>query len=289
MNISSQASAHELDIDHLRGWIGKSETRHDVLDTFPVRALAGLLDRDSVPREGDALPLAWQWMYFLDTPARAATGVDGHPARGGFLPPVPLPRRMWAAGKLKSLAPLVIGRGATKTSTVRNVELKQGKAGPLVFVTLSHEFAQDGQACLVEEQNLVYRQAPTAAAPLPPGELAAASASWARSWHADHALLFRYSALTYNGHRIHYDRDYATQAEFYPALVVHGPLLATLLLDLVHRQRPDVRPSAFEFRAQRPAFDTDELTICGIPDEAGASLWTADAAGHVGVKARASF
>ncbi len=165
MNPPNQNSSVALDIDHLRSWVGKSETRNDVIDTFPVRALAGLLDRESAPREGDALPLAWQWMYFLDTPARAATGVDGHPLRGGFLPPVPLPRRMWAAGKLQSLAPLVIGRAATKTSTVRNVELKQGKAGPLVFVTVSHEFAQDGQTCLVEEQNLVSRSADGGSAP----------------------------------------------------------------------------------------------------------------------------
>jgi len=287
--MSSDLQCHALDMDHLREWIGKSESRHEVIDAFPVRALAGLLDWETVPREGDVLSLAWQWLYFLDAPARATTGVDGHPTRGGFLPPVPLPRRMWAAGKLRSLAPLVIGRAATKVSTVRTVELKQGKAGPLVFVTVAHEFAQDGRTCLVEEQSLVYREAPTGPAALPPGEPAQAGPQWSRPWHADPALLFRYSALTYNGHRIHYDRDYATQAEFYPALVVHGPLLATLLLDALHREQPQVQPRAFEFRALRPAFDTDALSVCGSVDAAGASLWTADAAGNVGVKARATF
>jgi 3-methylfumaryl-CoA hydratase len=289
MSASPPAEGMALEMDRLRQWVGKSQSREEVIDTFPARALAGLLDRDAIPGEGDALPLAWQWLYFLDAPARAETGVDGHPARGGFLPPVPLPRRMWASGKLQSFAPLVIGRAATKLSTVRSVELKQGKAGPLVFVTVAHEFAQDGRACLAEEQHLVYREAPTASAPLPPGEPAPAQAEWSRGWQADAALLFRYSALTYNGHRIHYDRDYATRTEFYPALVVHGPLLATLLLDLLHREQPRVQPHGFEFRALRPAFDIDSLALCGNAESAGASLWTADAAGNAGMRAKAFF
>lgn len=289
MSALPQSGGAGLNIDHLRQWVGKSQSREEVIGAFPARALAGLLDRDGVPAEGDTLPLAWQWLYFLDATTRAATGSDGHPVRGGFLPPVPLQRRMWAAGKLQSLTPLVIGRSATKVSTVRNIELKQGKAGPLVFVTVAHEFAQDGRACLVEEQNLVYREAPLAFAPLPPGEPAPVPTHWSRGWHADAALLFRYSALTYNGHRIHYDREYATQSEFYPALVVHGPLLATLLLDLLHREQPLVQPASFEFRALRPAFDTDPLTLCGNTEPAGASLWTADAGGNVGVRARAFF
>lgn len=289
MSATAQAPSAGPDIEHLREWIGKTDTRHEVIEPFRARALAGLLDRDAVPREGEALPLAWQWLYFLDTPTRAATGVDGHPARGGFLPPVPLPRRMWAAGKLQSLAPLVIGQAATKVSTVRNVEVKQGKAGSLVFVTVAHEYSQDGRSCLVEEQSLVYREAPTAPTPLPPGEPAVEAPQWARAWQADAALLFRYSALTYNGHRIHYDRDYAMQAEFYPALVVHGPLLATLLLDALHLVQPQVQPRGFEFRALRPAFDTDALRLCGTTDSAGARLWTTDAAGVVGVKAKAFF
>jgi 3-methylfumaryl-CoA hydratase len=284
-----QAGAAGLEMDYLRQWIGKSQRREEVIGAFPARALAGLLDRDEAPGDGDTLPLAWQWLYFLDTTTRAETGADGHPARGGFLPPVLLPRRMWAAGKLQSLTPLVIGRPAIKVSTVRNVELKQGKAGPLVFVTVAHEFSQEGRTCLIEEQSLVYREASTAFAPLPAGEPAQSPAHWSRGWQADAALLFRYSALTYNGHRIHYDREYATQAEFYPALVVHGPLLATLLLDLLHRQQSLVQPRRFEFRALRPAFDTDSLTLCGSAEAAGASLWAADVAANVGIKARAFF
>lgn len=288
MTASPQAEA-ALDIDHLQKWVGNSESRSQVIDAFPARALAGLLDRDVIPADGDALPLGWQWLYFLDAPARAAIGADGHPERGGFLPPAPLPRRMWAAGKLQSLAPLIIAEHATKVSTVRKVEAKRGQSGPLVFVTVAHEFQQQGTTCAIEEQSLVYREAPTAIAPLAAGELSGTQPEWSRDWQPDPPALFRYSALTYNGHRIHYDRDYATQAEFYPALVVHAPLLATLLLDLLHRERPAISPRGFEFRALRPAFDTEPLRICGSPDPAGASLWTADARGSVGMKARAIF
>jgi 3-methylfumaryl-CoA hydratase len=278
-----------IDLDHLRTWIGHRQSADQFIDPFPARALAGLLDRPHAPSSGDALPLPWHWLYFLDTPSRAGTGTDGHPQRGGFLPPVPLPRRMWAAGKLQVLAPLVIGQPASKVSTVRGVDLKEGKMGPLVFVTVGHELHQDGRVCLLEEQNLVYREAPSAPAPLPPGEPPATAGEWSGEVTPDPALLFRFSALTYNGHRIHYDRDYATREEFYPALVVHGPLLATLLLDFLARARPAAAVTRFEFRALRPAFDTDPICLRGQPEDFGASLWTVDPSGAVGMKASAHF
>ena len=276
-----------VDLEHLRQWVGRSETREQHLDPFPAQALAGLLDRSDRPQEGDALPLPWHWLYFLDAPSREGTGVDGHPRRGGFLPPVPLPRRMWAAGELTLHEPLRLGRVARKTSTVRSVDLKQGKAGALVFVTVAHELEQDGQPRLSERQHIVYREAPTAPAPLPPGEAAPADADWRRDLVPDPVMLFRFSALTYNGHRIHYDRDYATREEFYPALVVHGPLLATLLLDLAARERPGAVPTHFGFRAQRPAFDTDALRLNGRLNAGadGAALWTSDPRGFVGMSA----
>ncbi|RFP77315.1 MaoC family dehydratase N-terminal domain-containing protein [Hydrogenophaga sp. SNF1] len=276
-----------VDLEHLRQWVGRSETREQHLDPFPAQALAGLLDRSDRPQEGDALPLPWHWLYFLDAPSREGTGVDGHPRRGGFLPPVPLPRRMWAAGELTLHEPLRLGRVARKTSTVRSVDLKQGKAGALVFVTVAHELEQDGQPRLSERQHIVYREAPTAPAPLPPGEAAPADADWRRDLVPDPVMLFRFSALTYNGHRIHYDRDYATREEFYPALVVHGPLLATLLLDLAARERPGAVPTHFGFRAQRPAFDTGALRLNGRLNAGadGAALWTSDPQGFVGMSA----
>ncbi|MGE0097185.1 MAG: MaoC family dehydratase N-terminal domain-containing protein [Hydrogenophaga sp.] len=278
-----------LDLDHLRQWVGRSATQEQHLEPFAARALAGLLDRDAAPVEGDALPLLWHWLYFLEAPSRAGTGVDGHPRRGGFLPPVPLPRRMWAAGELTLHRPLRLGRNARKTSTVRSVDLKQGKAGALVFVTVAHELTQDDRACISELQHIVYREAPTAHAPLPPGETAPTGAEWSRELAPDTPLLFRYSALTYNGHRIHYDRDYATQVEFYPGLVVHGPLLATLLLDLAQRERPGADIRNFSFRAMRPAFEGAALQLCGTPTTTGAELWTSDAEGFTGMKATATF
>ena len=275
-----------IDLAHLQQWVGRRESREQHLDPFPARALAGLLDRADPPGEGDALPLPWHWLYFLDAPSRAGTGADGHPKRGGFLPPVPLPRRMWAAGELSVQTPLRLGRAARKTSTVRSVELKQGKAGALVFVTVAHELEQGGRACLSELQHIVYREAPSAPAPLPSGETGPANAAWQSALTPDAVMLFRYSALSYNGHRIHYDRDYATREEFYPGLVVHGPLLATLLLELAARERPEAQPRHFSFRAMRPAFDGEPLRLHGQPEGAGAALWTTDAQGHIGMSAQ---
>jgi len=278
-------SGAPLDLPHLQQWVGRTQSVEQVLDPFPARALAALLDREQAPGEGDPLPLPWHWLYFLEAPSRAGTGADGHPRRGGFLPPVPLPRRMWASGEMVVHAPLRLGRPARKTSTVESVELKQGQAGALVFVTVGHEFEQDGRPCLSERQHIVYREAPTAPAPLPPGEPAPDAADWSRTVTPDPVLLFRYSALTYNGHRIHYDRDYATREEFYPALVVHGPLIATLLLDLAARERPRAEPARFSFRARRPAFDTDALGLHGRPQGDEVRLWTTDPAGFVGMTA----
>ena len=285
----SAATDAPVDLAHLREWVGGTQQAEQVLEPFPARALAALLDREASPTAGDELPLPWHWLYFLDAPVRSALGADGHPERGGFLPPVPLPRRMWAAGRVDVKQPLQIGRAAKKVSTVASVDLKQGKTGPLVFVTVRHELQQGGRTCLLEEQDLVYREAPTAARPLPPGEAAPAEAEWAGALQPGPALLFRFSALTYNGHRIHYDRDYAVREEFYPALVVHGPLLATLLLDLQQRCRPEARLRRFEFRALRPAFDTEPIALRGQPRAGGADLWSVDPQGFVGMRAQAYF
>lgn len=278
-----------IDLAHLREWVGREQVAEQVIEPFAAVALSGLLDRAAPPAAGDVLPLPWHWLYFLEAPARAATGVDGHPQRGGFLPPVPLPRRMWAAGSLQCEAPLRLGAPARKTSTVRSVDLKEGRSGPLVFVTVDHVLAQDGRTCIREAQNIVYREAPTGPAPLPPGEPSGRSAQWSATLQPDPALLFRFSALTYNGHRIHYDRDYAVRDEFYPALVVHGPLLATALLDLLERGRPGARVASFSFRALRPAFDTDTLQLCAAAEGDAVALWTQDAQGQVGMSARATL
>ena len=281
-------STETVDIDHLRQWVGKSEVREQHLEPFPARALARLLDREVVPGDGDPLPIPWHWLYFLDAPSRAGTGTDGHPERGGFLPPVPLPRRMWAAGDLTIHEPLTLGRAARKVSTVRSVEHKQGRAGSLVFVTVAHELEQSGKPCISELQHLVYREAPTAAAALPPGEPASTAGDWSRTVHPDPVMLFRFSALTYNGHRIHYDRDYATREEFYPALVVHGPLMATLLMNLAQASRPSSPLRQLAFRSAAPAF-VDQALYLVVNDDDAESLEIRNHEGALIMSATAQF
>lgn len=278
-----------IDLPHLQSWVGRQDVREQVIDPFPARALAALLNREQLPTQGDALPLPWHWLYFLDTPLRSAIGCDGHPARGSFLPPVPLPRRMWAAGHLKASGDLHIGEAARRTSTVRSVELKEGKTGALVFVTVEHLLEQGGRVCLHEEQHIVYRDAPTGPAPLPPGEAAQATADWTATLVPDPALLFRYSALTYNGHRIHYDRDYAVQQEFYPGLVVHGPLIATLLLDLLQREQPAAAITDFRFRALRPAFEGEPMRLCSLGRGQEVDLWTSGPQDKIGMRMNATL
>ncbi|MFT4256923.1 MAG: MaoC family dehydratase N-terminal domain-containing protein [Pseudoxanthomonas sp.] len=264
----------EIDIAHLQTWVGRERTVEDPMSPFPARALAAALDYAASPGRGDELPPAWQWLYFHDTPSASETGSDGHPKRGGFLPPVPLPRRMWAAGEFETERPMRLGRSAQRRSRIVAVDLKQGKSGALVFVTLEHEYSQDGSLRLRERQNLVYRDVADGPSPLPAGE-PEPEARFRREIQVDPVMLFRYSALTYNGHRIHYDRDYAREEEFYPALVVHGPLLATLLLELVRGISPGSRVRRFGFRAARPSFDTQPIGVGGRLDGGDATLWSA--------------
>lgn len=275
-----------IDIEFLRTWVGKENPVADDLNPFPARALAAALDHPVLPAKGDVLPPSWHWLYFLETPTATGTGSDGHPKKGGFLPPVPLPRRMWAAGKLDAQQPLVLGTPAQKKSTIRSVELKEGKSGALVFVNIEHALYQNDKLCIMEEQNVVYRDMPTAPAPLPPGDIAPTDADWVKTITPDPVLLFRFSALTYNCHRIHYDRTYAVNEEFYPALVVHGPLLATLLLDHVAANVKDKRVGKYSFRAVRPTFDNAPFTVSGKREGDQVTLWTTDAEGYMGMTAK---
>ncbi|MFT3717554.1 MaoC family dehydratase N-terminal domain-containing protein [Pseudorhodoferax sp.] len=263
-----------LDIDHLRGWIGRTETLEDVATAAPVRALAATLDRDdAAPRPGDVLSPCWHWLYFLPVARQSQVGPDGHPQRGGFLPPVPLPRRMWAGSRIEFPAPLHVGQVLSRTSRILDVRLKEGRTGPLVFVNVRHEVRGDGQLAILEEQDIVYRDMPAPGEPVPAGVAAPADAQWERRIVPDPVLLFRYSALTFNGHRIHYDRQYVTEVEGYAGLVVHGPLIATLLLDLLRRQLPEARVKTFQFRAVKPLLDTAPFAVCGRQDGDTVKLW----------------
>lgn len=277
--------------EHLREWVGKRETRHDTVTRWPVTALAATVDDGSVKVEAGApLPPGWHWLYFLEAKATAELGRDGHPMRGGFLPPVPLPRRMWAGGRIEFVRPLEIGQDITRESEILSVEPKTGRSGTLVFVTVRHTVHASGQTAIVEEQDIVYREAAQKGDSLPPGKAAPTGAQWQREVRADTVMLFRYSALTFNGHRIHYDKDYATAEEHYPGLVVHGPLQATLLLDLC-RLKAAKALKKFEYRAQHPMFAGEKLTVNGNFDAntATADIWTANSAGNYAMRGTAVF
>lgn len=257
-----------------QSWVGKTETVEDVLEPARTNALSAALGIAAPLKAGDALPLLHHWLYFWDVRPPEGLGEDGHPARGGFLPPVALPRRMWAGGRLKFRAPLIVGERVRRSSEILDVVAKSGRSGDLVFVTVRHELAGESGVAIVEEQDIVYRGA---AAPgsiaAPAADVAPTEAAWHQPILPDTILLFRYSALTMNGHRIHYDRPYAMGEEAYPGLVVHGPLQATLLAALGTAQLG--RPvTSFEFRGQQPAFDGLPLHVCGMPTENGASVWT---------------
>jgi len=270
-----------VDIEALQKWIGRSESTADVVSTFPVAALGATLDRDDPPpRNGDLLPPLWHWLYFLPIYRQSDAGPDGHMRRGGFLPPVPLPRRMWAGSRVQFRHPLRVGDPILRVSTVADVTHKSGRSGDLVFVVVRHEISARDRIAIAEEHDIVYRDAPragggaTEAVSGPTGG-ASPDAPWQRVVEPDPLLLFRYSALTFNGHRIHYDRSYATEVEGYPGLIVHGPLLATLMLDLLRRQRPEASVAEFRFRALRPVFDIAPFTVCGAPgpDAREVALW----------------
>jgi 3-methylfumaryl-CoA hydratase len=268
----------------LTDWIGKTETRTDTVSAGPVAALSATLDRDDPPPQpGDPLPPLWHWLFFLDRHRASELGPDGHARRGGLLPPVPLPRRMWAGSRFEFHRPLRIGDQMTRETRVLDIKEKSGRSGALVFVVVRHEISNGEGKAVAEEHDIVYRNHGPAA----PSQAAAADAAWERTIVADDVLLFRYSALTFNGHRIHYDRRYATEVEGYPGLVVHGPLIATLLMDLLRRHRPKANVAKFSFRAVSPLFDLAPFVVCGKPADNTIQLWAKDAAGNLAMSAEA--
>ena len=246
-----------------------------------------------MPVPGTPLPPLWHWLYFLPMHRQSDIGPDGHARRGGFLPPVPLPRRMWAGSQFDFRSPLRVGDAVARTSTIEDVRSKDGRSGPLVFVRVRHELRCNGAAepALVEFHDIVYRDAQRADDVAPPPVRAPQGASWQRTITADEVLLFRYSALTFNGHRIHYDRKYATEVEGYPGLVVHGPLIATLLLDLLRRQMPGADVAGFHFKAVRPTFDLQPFRVNGQPQADGktVALWAQDHEGWLTMHATATL
>ena len=281
-----------MDNENLRAWVGRSEQRGDEVTAAPLAALSATLDRDDpAPLPGSNVPPLWHWLLFLPMARASEIGPDGHPRRGGFLPPVELPRRMWAGGRLSFHHALQVGDEVTRTSTIQNVETKSGRSGSLVFVTVRHEIANARGVAISEEHDIVYRDASVPGAPVPPARALAGQRpqeAWGCTIVPNDVLLFRYSALTFNSHRIHYDRKYATEVEGYPGLVVHGPLIATLLLDLLRRQRPEAVVKTFTFKALRPTFDLHAFNLCGRPDGPGRfELWAHDHDGELTMQATA--
>jgi 3-methylfumaryl-CoA hydratase len=249
-------------------WIGREERVEDSLAPEQSLAAAAMLDRDPDPfAAGAALPPLWHWFHFLPRAPQARLSPDGHPERGGFLPPIPLPRRMFAGARLVFHRPLTLGRPAVREGSILDVAEKRGKSGALAFVTVRYLYTQDGTTCIEEEQDIVYREpgkpvpAPVEQ-PLPP----LPAGAWSRSVTPDTRMLFRFSALTFNAHRIHYDRPYAIGEEAYPGLVVHGPLIAVLLADLV-RRHDDRSLERFRFRGLAPLFDFGAVRLSGQPQD----------------------
>jgi len=248
-------------------WVGRTQASEELIALAPVQAAAAMLDDTRAEyANGSPLPPLWHWFFFLPRVAQSQLGPDGHPQRGGFMPPIDLPRRMFAGARTRFIRPLLIGEPARRESVIRQVSEKAGRTGRLAFVTVGHQIAQSGEVCIEEEQDIVYREAggrvavPELREAAPPPE-----GSWSRMITPDPTSLFRFSALTFNAHRIHYDRDYATTEEGYPALVVHGPLVAILLVELVRAHTPRLL-SSFAFRGLAPLFDLAPFQIVAMPD-----------------------
>lgn len=269
----------------------RTEIANDILSPTSAAAMSATLDCEIAPQTGDALPHLWHWIFFRPTVPQRLIAEDGHPQKGGFLATPGLPRRMWAGGRLRFLAPLTIGSAISRESRILNVSEKEGRSGKLAFVTVSHQIRCAGTLAVDEEQDIVYREPAAPGAPGPAPTAAPKHAQWQREIAPNEVLMFRYSALTFNGHRIHYDKQYAIQTEGYPNLVVHGPLIATLLMDLVRRHRPDAEVLRFSFKAMRPGFVGNTLHLCGNPSSDGntVDLWARDHEGWMTMSARATL
>ena len=267
-------------------WIGRSVTEHGAISSYPADSFTVTLDRDD-PRyeDGDPLPPAWHYFYFHELVPLAETAIDGHRIKGRFTPPVSLPQRLWAGSRMRFESPIRIGESVRKVVTITGISEKNGKNGPLCFVATTEKvLGDDGRLATVEERTQVYRNPPKTP---PKARPAPENPAWSRTIRPHSVLLFRYSALTMNSHRIHYDRDYVREVEGYPGLVVHGPLLMMLMLDLFRRERPDARVTSLDVRAVSPVYDVADFSVHGKPNDAAntCKLWTATASGALAMEA----
>ncbi|MGY3617599.1 FAS1-like dehydratase domain-containing protein [Bradyrhizobium sp. USDA 10063] len=283
--------SEQLDLEHLRQWIGRTSEASDIVTAQLVKGLrATLFQEIGEPKPGDAAPFTVHWCLAQPVFPMSQLGPDGHPTRGGFLPPVPLPRRMWAGGELEFLDTLRVGDEPKRTSRISDVSLKSGSTGTLCFVSVQHEVTTPRGLAIRERQDIVYREmtstpsAVSAKAPPPPPV-----AKHRESHMADPVLLFRYSALTFNGHRIHYDRDYVTKVEGYPGLIFHGPLQAAFIVELAAKLHGGKPPRKFSYRGVQPLFEGSEFSVNANENGEGLDLWTANSEGQPTMKGTATW
>lgn len=280
-------------MENFDAWIGKKEISKDFVNSRPVEMMQALLNEDE--KNLDILPHLYHWFYFLPVVNGQELAEDGHPKKGNFLPPIPFPKRMWAGGRLQFLHPIHINQNIRRESEIINIELKHGKSGDMYFVTVKHSIFAEDTLAIVEEHDIVYREATNQVQTQAAKNITQSTvtetrtATYKRLFPIDTVSLFRYSAITFNGHRIHYDRPYATQVEGYPGLIVHGPLLATLLLHTFKKENPTKEVTNFEFRAVNPVFDFNEFQICGDIQNNSGELWIEKVDGLVAMKAKVEF
>ncbi len=278
-------------LEKLKDWIGERETDVDYVTIPSVHRLAATLDRDDpMPKNGDPLPPGWHTLLFPRVVRQSQVGHDGHPTRGDFLPPVPLPRRMNAGRRTWMIDALRVGDEVKKEASIKDVTIKQGRSGQMVFVTVKTDMLSPRGLAITEEMDVVYREEPAPGAPNPAPKTPPANAVWTKVFNPDPVVLFRFSALTFNGHRIHYDYPYVTQKEGYPGLVQNGGLTNLLLSELAraHAKTPIKYLSA---RNLRPMFADQPFTLCGAPSADGksAQMWTVDATGAQATEASVEF
>ena len=281
----------KLDLDHLRQWIGRTDEASDIVTAQLVKGLRATLFMEiGKPKPGDAAPFTAHWCLAQPVYPMSQLGPDGHPTRGGFLPPVPLPRRMWAGGELAFLDAVRVGDEVTRTSRIADVTMKTGSTGALCFVAVEHSITTPRGVAIRERQDIVYRDM-SPAQPASPGKPAPPlpTAKHRESHMADPVLLFRYSALTFNGHRIHYDRDYVTKVEGYPGLVFHGPLQAALIVELAAKLHSGAAPKKFSYRGVQPLFEGSEFSVNANDTDAGMELWIANSTGQPTMKGTATW
>ena len=280
----------KLDIDHLRQWIGRSQEASDVVTAQLVKGLrATLFQEVGEPKAGDTAPFTVHWCLAQPVFPMSMLGPDGHPTRGGFLPPVPLPRRMWAGGELQFIDPLRVGDEAKRTSRISDVTVKSGSTGTLCFVAVEHVITTSRGVAIRERHDIVYRDIGGASAAAPKAPPPPPVAKHRESHVSDPVLLFRYSALTFNGHRIHYDRDYVIKVEGYPGLIFHGPMQAAFIVELAAKLHDGQPPKKLAYRGVQPLFEGTEFSVNASDKDGGMELWVANAEGQPTMKGTATW